>query len=137
MVAALLGAVSTVPSFADVADRVTAEIGFRFTAGHEDFMPGRYAFLVNDLENPKILRIESEDGKRKVEYLLAETAAEPEVLQKSEVVFERYGDDYFLSKVLVVGSDVGLMVPQNEVQKEHERKRDHKETVRVPANRGH
>jgi hypothetical protein len=137
LVAALLGAVLTVPSFADVADRVTAKVPFRFTAGQEDFMPGNYVFVVNDPENPNLLRVESEDGKRKEEFILADTTTvEPKVVQKSEVVFDRYGDQYFLSKVLVVGSDGGLMVPQNEVQKELERKGEHKDTVRVPAMRG-
>lgn len=136
LVAALLGAVLTVPSFADVADRITAKVPFPFMAAEEKFSPGDYVFIVDDPENPHLLTVESADGMKKGEFILADTVSEPHVLQKSEVVFDRYGDEYYLAKVLVVGSDGGLMIPPNEMQKDHTHKGDPKETVHVAAKKG-
>ncbi len=54
----------------------------------------------------------------------------------SEVVFDRFGNRYFLSKVLVSGNDAALEIPKSEIQIEMERNGQRSEQRTSPGDEG-
>ena len=86
--------------------RVQTTIPFDFTAGESSLRAGVYA--VEQISNNALL-VRSIDGKKGV--LLLTRAIEPGRTQKpARIIFNRYGDRYFLSQAWVGGGDVGREV---------------------------
>jgi hypothetical protein len=101
---ALLAA-GTASLSADSFNTVRANIPFGFLAGGEAFQPGAYtvARIGND---PSVLILRSPDGRKSVAFLTIGTYS-PEASDNTRLVFNRYGDQYFLKEVWTVGDLTG------------------------------
>jgi hypothetical protein len=129
MLAAALGLALPALSFAAEGQQVEATVPFSFTAGHETFPAGHYVFSVDDPMAPSELSIQGQNGS-KVEVLL--TAAESNVADsgRSKLVFDQYGAEHFLAKVVVAGFDEARVLPRSEIQREYAKLLEQRE---VPA----
>ncbi len=126
---AALGLFAPVVAFAGQGTRIDANVPFSFTAGDESFPAGHYVFTVDDPMQPSELTIQSDNG-RKVEVVMSDVEAHSRPVNQSKIIFDRYGKDHFLSKVLVAGFDEARVLPRSEIQREYARLLEQKE---VPA----
>ena len=85
--------------------QVRADIPFGFMAGGAAFPAGVYtvARLRNDAG---ALVLSSSDGRKNVAFLTTGTYS-PNPREKASLVFNRYGDQYFLSEVWTGGDQTG------------------------------
>src|SRR5687768_4934743 len=84
---------------------IKVDIPFDFTAGETSLRAGIYAIK---LTSENVLLVRSIDGKKSV-LVLARQATEPRSRQKpGRIIFNRYGDRYFLSQAWVRGADLGV-----------------------------
>jgi hypothetical protein len=78
-------------------ERIVAHVPFSFIVGTTELPPGDYVVTEDFSENQGVLRIESVNGQRNL-YALSIVADEPRPSQ-SELVFEKFDNRYFLSRV--------------------------------------
>ena len=96
--AALLAfAVSDTAAVARADERLVVHVPFSFIVGTTELPAGDYVVTEDFSENQGVLRIESVNGRVNL-YALSIAADEPRPLQ-SELVFEKFENRYFLSKV--------------------------------------
>ncbi len=135
-----LGAVLLVagPLFAQTGIEVKAHVPFAFVAGKESLPAGEYTFVFDYENTPMVVAIQSADGKSH-DVMLAEIAGEHRVAKESKLVFEKIGDQNYLSQVQVTGFDTKDVVPQTEIMKEYvknaENDMNRKQTT-VPLRKG-
>lgn len=82
--------------------RIQTDIPFDFTAGESSLRAGIYSV---EMISDNALLVRSIDGKKGVQLLTRATA--PGGPEQARLIFNRYGDRYFLSQVCVGGGDVG------------------------------
>ena len=82
--------------------RIQTNIPFDFTAGETSLRAGSYSV---EMISDNALLFRSIAGKKGV--LLLTRATEPGGTEQARIIFNRYGDRYFLSQVCVSGGDVG------------------------------
>jgi hypothetical protein len=83
--------------------RIQTNIPFDFTAGKTSLSAGNYSV---QLISENALLVRSLDGKQSV-LLLAQQAEPAGIRKPARMIFNRYGDRYFLSQAWVSGGDVG------------------------------
>jgi len=97
---------------ASAQDRgVKASIPFDFTVGNTLLPSGTYRFIV---ESPNIVEIL--DNKQQVQ-VMSLTFAGDEKSKRNLLVFDRYGNQYFLSKVLCTSENINLQLPVSKLEK--------------------
>lgn len=82
------------------AETAEAKIPFEFSVGKAVLPPGTYQFDTNVA--PGVLRVRSADWQ-KAAMIITHGVAGPKGSEERKIVFHRYGDTYFLSKVLYGG----------------------------------
>ena len=87
--------------------RIQTNIPFDFTAGKTSLRAGIYSVVMIS-ENALLVR--SIDGKKSV-LVLARQAESGGKQKPARIIFNRYGDRYFLSQAWVSGGDVGSELP--------------------------
>ena len=120
--AATFGALS-LAAFAQIRPLVTASIPFPFIVEKTQMPAGNYTFERLQA-NPGVLAIRSADGTQKLIVLTERVEARGEG-NETNLVFDKIGGRYFLSRIWTVGNDWGLLIP--EAKEEHQ-------MVRVNAN---
>ncbi len=130
--ASMVGLIAAV-SFAAGGTRVSANIPFDFTAGEAHYPSGTYTFVVNDPENPNVLTIESENGK-KDQFVLGKSTETEAAHYNSAVVFDKIGNQYFLVKAYSGGSLGGLRLTKSTIESELERGGQRPEMVEIGGN---
>jgi len=95
---------------------LTANIPFEFTVGKVVLPAGEYR-IVRAMNGPNWLAISSRDGRH------ADTHAIPvyrskDGPQRASLVFNRFGDQYFLHKVLSDASGVVAEIPESPKERE-------------------
>ena len=100
-VVALLAATSV---YAQGSQRLTVKVPFEFHVGPSMLPAGTY--IVDNDAAPNVVRLKSLESKASVmiQANFVQTMARTE---KGKLVFNRYGDDYFLSQIWKAGSNVG------------------------------
>ena len=83
--------------------RIQTNIPFDFTAGQTSLRAGIYAV---EMISENALLVRSIDGTNRV-LLLARQADSRGTQKPARIIFNRYGDRYFLSQAWVSGGDVG------------------------------
>jgi hypothetical protein len=100
-VAGVIAIVSATVAHAD--ERIVAKVPFAFVVGDRQLPAGDY--VVKELsDDAGVLAITSVDGRRFV-YTLTIPASSGEQATKPELVFEKFGNQYFLSQVMPQGGD--------------------------------
>lgn len=116
--AAVCGLLAAATAFAEPGTIVRADIPFSFYAGSLFLPPGSYVFTLDTPGEPGLLTIQRQNGREHEVLLTVPGARRREGARQSEIVFDRYGKDHFLSQIQVAGFDEGRAVPKSEVERE-------------------
>src|SRR6266852_1208363 len=92
---------SAIPTMAQIDTRLTFQTPFAFYAGNAKLPPGSYT-VTQPADNSELLLIESADGSHSVfvEYVTDGSDTPP---SKTEVIFKKYANIDFLSRISVEG----------------------------------
>ena len=114
---ALIFAMVTYPikAHAQIVGDLEVKIPFQFHAGNAKLPPGKYVIHMLDNDST-VMEISSADGSTSALFQVqdAETNSEP---AKSELVFNKYGDRYFLAKLYDEGNPSGSQVVGSRYEK--------------------
>jgi hypothetical protein len=132
LVAAVCMSFWAVSALADSGTNVKADIPFAFYVGDQMFPAGNYVFSTDDPEGPNLLTIESQKGERH-QFVLTKLSTEPkdQVIDHTELVFNRYGSEHFLSEVQVQGDDEVRVLPQSNLERSQNQMDRERVTVRT------
>jgi hypothetical protein len=119
---------------AQVVDTVEADIPFDFTVGRQVLPAGHYTIKRLDDTRPGVMTIRGSDSRKTRIFLTgdAQIAKEP---RHTELIFDRFGDQYFLSKIFEVGSNYGVELRKSRAERklETEGAMLERQSVAVPA----
>jgi hypothetical protein len=101
---------------AQLVGTMEADIPFQFHAGNTKLPAGKYFFRMMDDSNLTLIEISKPDGSVAVLLQVRETDAKS-APRKSELVFNRYGDKYFLEKLFDEGESSGSQVVESSYEK--------------------
>ena len=115
-IAGILALAFLVTTQARAQETVLANIPFQFTAGEMTLPAGEYRVQkVSDTSSA--LLIQSRNGKGAT-MVMTHAAAVDAPQSKSKLIFNRYGDRYFLTQVWSAGSSRGRELPKSAKEKE-------------------
>lgn len=108
--------IATITASAQVIDRLEFNIPFDFTVAEKTFPAGKYTIspLGNYTDGVFVLR--DLDSKQENAFV-AVNAEKREVPQKSELIFDKIGDHYFLSEIFEEGNNTGEQLPETRLEK--------------------
>jgi hypothetical protein len=97
---------------AQVIGSVEANIPFSFQAGNAQLPPGDYSIRMVENSNLTYMQITSKDGSSSAMFQVHETdlSSAP---AKTELIFNKYGDHYFLAQVFDEGDPSGSQVVES------------------------
>jgi len=100
---------STISAQGQIIGQLEANIPFTFHAGGTKLPPGKYTIHVLDNTDLGLMEIQSADGRTAALFQVreAQDSTDP---KKSVLVFNHYGNRYFLSKLFDQGEKVGSAV---------------------------
>lgn len=101
---------------AQAQDRVIANIPFDFAAGSTKLPAGEYTVKV--VEATRMLLVQNTADPHASLFIPANTAEANQIQTGSKLVFNRYGDRYFLSQVWMEGSSRGRQLLKSKSEKE-------------------
>jgi hypothetical protein len=96
---------------------VRADVPFNFAVGSKTLPAGTYDVGSIDNVNTKMLLLQSRDGNSSM-MVGSNAAANLKPADKTKLVFNRYGSQYFLSEVWVNGATRGHQLPKTSREKE-------------------
>lgn len=113
----LLTGVGGVTAMAQIDSDVTVEanIPHAFVVKDTTLPAGKYTIKVLNKTNPNLLQLRSANGHKAVLIETQDVHAE-RTPRQTEMVFDRVGNRYFLSKVWVSGSDSGAKVEESKME---------------------
>jgi hypothetical protein len=96
---------------------VRANIPFNFAVGNKTFPAGTYDVGTIDHRDSKILLLQARDGNASM--MVGSNAAENlKPADKTKLVFNQYGNRYFLSQIWVAGETRGHQLPKTSREQE-------------------
>jgi hypothetical protein len=101
---------------AQIVDQLNAHIPFQFHAGTAKFPAGKYIFQLLDNPDLTVMEIGSVNGSTSTLFEVRDTQANSTPV-KSELIFKKYGNRYFLAKVFEEGIQSGSQVPESRYEK--------------------
>ena len=131
----VVGLGATLTSNAQIQSDATvkANIPHSFVVNNTTLPPGSYTIRVaDDYSNLNVLEIRSANGKTNVLFD-TEPVNVPRVMSRSELVFDRIGDTYFLSRVFMRGDESGNQVLKSKEQRRLEENGSTANTWSMPA----
>ncbi|MBV8073234.1 MAG: hypothetical protein JO270_25275 [Acidobacteriaceae bacterium] len=103
---------------AQITDQVEATIPHSFVVGTKTLPPGKYVFQMQQGSSGGVMTVTSADGKDSDMFTVRESQARS-VPAHTELVFRRYGDQEFLTKIYEGGNRLGVAVAgQSKMEKE-------------------
>ena len=96
---------------------VRGNIPFNFAVGSKTFPAGTYDIGSVDSLDGKILLLQARDGDARI-MVISNTAENLKPADKTQLVFNQYGDRYFLSEIWVAGATRGHQLPKTSREKE-------------------
>ena len=101
---------------AQIIGELEVNVPFQFYAGNAKLPAGKYVLHMMDNSDLKIMEISSADGSTSALFEVedAESNSEP---RKSELIFNKYGNRYFLARIFDEGNPDGSKVPESEYEK--------------------
>jgi hypothetical protein len=102
----------------DSVPQIEANITFPFTVGDTRLPAGQYRIRITDDNSPDVLELSSVDARTSVIFHTedAETRGN-KIANDSELVFDKVGDQYFLSQIWVAGSATGNQLTRSRMEK--------------------
>ena len=115
---ALVFALTVHPSKAQaqIVGNLEADIPFQFHAGNTELPPGKYIIHVLDDSDLTIMEISSADGKVSALFDVREAEANS-APARNELIFNKYGNRYFLAKLFDEGNPSGSKVVESRYEK--------------------
>ena len=131
----VLAGLMAVTALADGAtELMTANVPFGFVVGHTEFPAGEYSISGSTLPNCIWIR-----GNGKVANNLTMSSENRGSVDKSVLVFKRYGNTYFLVQVVDAGRGYSKQLTQSAREREAMiaagKSNDKMAVVRIPASR--
>ena len=101
---------------AQITEDLEVDVPFQFHAGNSKLPPGKYFIHVLDNSDLNIMEISSADGATSALFEVrgAEANSAP---AKSELIFNKYGNRYFLAKLFDEGNPSGSVVLESRYEK--------------------
>jgi hypothetical protein len=98
--------------------QIQANVPFAFAVGDTTLPAGNYEIKRVDDNAPNVLELRSADGRTSVifETENAQTR-DDQAASKTELVFNKFGDEYFFSQLWVSGSVSGSELPKSRMEK--------------------
>jgi hypothetical protein len=104
------------PAHAQLVGSMEADIPFQFHAGDAKLPAGKYVIRMLDDSDLTIIEISKQDGS--VSALIQVHSAEANSApRKSELIFNKYGNRYFLDKLFDEGEPSGSQVVESNYEK--------------------
>jgi hypothetical protein len=102
----------------DAVSRIQANVPFDFTVSETRLPAGKYEIRRLDDEVSNILEMRSANGRITVAFTAEDAQRQDDqIASKTELIFDKVGDQYFLSQVWVAGSASGSELPKSRKQK--------------------
>lgn len=101
---------------AQIIGNLEANIPFQFYAGNTKLPAGDYRIQVLDNSDLTFMEISSMDGSVSALFQVRDAETNPEPAQ-SELIFNKYGDRYFLAKLFDEGNPEGSQVAESSYEK--------------------
>ena len=124
-------------ALAQVVDKIVADIPFGFMVRDTTLPAGQYTIKRLDSVNPNAMEIRSADGVERLVFLVgsAEAVTPPD---QTKLVFDRVGDQYFLSEIFEVGDRSGVELKKSRAERRLEKEDGigQLHSVAVPAHAG-
>lgn len=95
---------------------IEADIPHAFMVMDTTLPAGKYTVRRVDDNEPRVLEIRSENGHTAVVFEVENTQAN-QIPRNAELVFNKIGDQYFLSQIWGPGSDTGYQLPKTKAEK--------------------
>jgi len=115
---ALLFALTIHPAkaHAQIIGELEVTVPFQFYAGNAKLPAGKYILHMLDNSDLRIMEISTADGSTSALFEVedAEANAAP---PRSELIFNKYGNRYFLARVFDEGNPDGSRVPESQYEK--------------------
>jgi hypothetical protein len=100
-------------------DGVEAKVPFDFVAGKKLLPAGEYTIKRGIEDQRDFLLIRGVDNQQAV-FLFAEDTRANETPKETDLIFNKVGDEYFLSQVWVAGQDIGREIPKPRAERKLE-----------------
>jgi hypothetical protein len=121
IIISLLMSVGMVSAHAQIGDsRVETDVPFQFIVGRTTLPAGKYEILNPGEFSPSVLEIRSLDGRSAVLFTTGSVQAN-HTPTNSELVFNKYGDSYFLYQIWVQGEQTGDQIEPSRTEQELEK----------------
>jgi hypothetical protein len=101
---------------AQIIDQLDVNVPFQFHAGNAKFPAGKYFIKFSDDSGQTIMEISSANDPTSALVEVQDTQANS-TPAKSELIFKKYGNRYFLAKVFEEGIQSGSQVPESRYEK--------------------
>jgi hypothetical protein len=101
---------------AQIVGPIEVDIQFPFYAGDTKFPPGTYIIKPLDTSDLTLMEITTPDGRHSALFQVRDAQASTSP-PKTELIFNKYGDNYFLSKVFDQGNKLGSALEESRYQK--------------------
>jgi hypothetical protein len=110
-------ALTIIPSKAQaqIVDDIEVNIPSQFHAGNVKLPAGQYRIHLDD-SDLTVMEISSADESTSALFQVEDTKTDTTPAQ-TELIFNKYGDRYFLAKLFEEGSSCGSQVPQSRYEK--------------------
>jgi hypothetical protein len=114
-----LVAIGSITMTAQLSRGLVAKVPFDFAAGYKSFPAGEYSVSPGPAQG--IVAVRSLDNKT-TGFVMSQRAESPKAPAKSSLVFNRYGDRYFLSRARVAGETSSALLVKSPTEMEAARK---------------
>ena len=118
---------------AQIIGNLEFSIPFQFHAGNAKLPPGNYIIRMLDNSDLTVMEISSADGSISALFDVQDAEANS-TPAKTELIFNKYGNRYFLAKVFVEGNANGSEVSKSSYEKKIGQATTEAQT-RIPAHR--
>jgi hypothetical protein len=98
---------------AQTSQELVANIPFSFTVCQEQLPPGKYKVRPVTSANPRVVLIATENN-RAIEMICTHDVQSKKPATTGSLIFNRYGDRYFLSELWVQGETTGRQLAKTE-----------------------
>jgi hypothetical protein len=97
---------------------IDANIPFQFVVGKATLPAGKYTIKqMDDSEDtPNVIEISSADGRVRTLFD-TENASLDAAPKKSEIIFDKIGNNYFLSQIFLEGENYGVQAEESRMEK--------------------
>ena len=107
-------ALSTVSAFAQIVNRVDAKIPFEFSVSNQTLPAGNYT--LGKMMSTSSVLVRNKDQKVALASIAIVTTGNKEAAA-TQLIFHRYGNQYFLARIEMEGRENGLTLPKTKAER--------------------